>query len=37
MGGVLSVDEAKRRWRYLRDCYMEAKKKEHEYTNTETQ
>ncbi|KYN22238.1 hypothetical protein ALC57_05366 [Trachymyrmex cornetzi] len=22
MGGVLSVDEAKRRWRYLRDCYM---------------
>ncbi|KYN23116.1 hypothetical protein ALC57_04901 [Trachymyrmex cornetzi] len=32
MGGVLSIDEAKRRWRYLRDCYMKAKKKEHEYT-----
>ncbi|XP_020299123.1 uncharacterized protein LOC109863294 isoform X2 [Pseudomyrmex gracilis] len=31
MGGVLSAIEAKDRWRYLRDCYSKAKKKENEY------
>ncbi|KYM96888.1 hypothetical protein ALC62_12443 [Cyphomyrmex costatus] len=31
MGGQLSAEDAKNRWKYLRDCYMKAKKKQRTY------
>ncbi|XP_025267867.1 uncharacterized protein LOC105253706 isoform X2 [Camponotus floridanus] len=31
LGGIMSVTEIKKRWRYLRDCFLKVKKKEHTY------
>ncbi|EFN79639.1 hypothetical protein EAI_08599, partial [Harpegnathos saltator] len=31
LGGTLSIIEIKKRWRYLRDCFIKAKKKKRTY------
>ncbi|XP_071555862.1 uncharacterized protein [Temnothorax nylanderi] len=31
LGGILNLSDVKKRWRYLRDCFMKAKKKERAY------